>query len=110
PAARATNAAKAACEFPTPVWLAEASLARLSQMGAPIDSGRILDPTCGTGTFLLPILAGRVARLRASKGGNVTEADVQALLDGLAGFDINPIAVTATRANFVVALGSLASV
>ena len=97
-------------EFLTPYWLAEACLSRLAEHGAPLNGGRILDPTCGTGTFLLPLLRTRVAALRSSKGVHITSADVQELLDGFAGFDINPIAVTATRANFIVALGSLAEV
>ena len=97
-------------EFLTPYWLAEASLARLAEYGAPMNTGRILDPTCGTGSFLLPLLRTRVASLRSAKGADITSADVQNLLDGFAGFDINPIAVTATRANFIVALGSLAEV
>ena len=40
-------------EFLTPPWLAEACLRRLEETGAPLASGRVLDPTCGTGTFLL---------------------------------------------------------
>ncbi len=96
-------------EYPTPSWLAEASLAQLQRSGAPLTNGRVLDPTCGTGAFLLPVLRSRLARLRSSKGEAATAADVQAVLDSLAGFDINPIAVTATRANFIVALGDLAS-
>ena len=97
-------------EFPTPFWLAEASLARLEELGADLQNGRILDPCCGTGAFLLPILRRRVSQLRLAKGDKVSSNDVQAMFDGIAGFDINPIAVTATRANFVVALGSLAEV
>ena len=55
----------------------------------------MLDPTCGTGTFLLPILQRKLAA-----GG-----DVQAVLDSIAGYDLNPVALEAARANFVVALG-----
>lgn len=71
---------KALGEFLTPHWLAEACLARLQSEGAPVADGRALDPTCGTGTFLLPILSMRVAGLRAA----VSEPDaaqVQQLLN-----------------------------
>lgn len=97
-------------EFPTPTWLAEASLERMAKVGAPIADGRVLDPCCGTGAFLLPLLQRRVTRLRLEKGEKVTSEDVQQALDCVAGMDINPIAVTATRANMLVTLGSLAEV
>ena len=95
-------------EFLTPRWLAEACLRRLEETGAPLATGRVLDPTCGTGTFLLPVLARRLDALRAS--GTVTRERVQAVLDSIAGYDVNPVAVLAARANVVVALGELAAV
>jgi hypothetical protein len=67
-------------EYPTPFWLAEASLIRLENSGAPVDTGRVLDPCCGTGAFLLPILRSRVASLRQKKGDSVTAEDVQGSL------------------------------
>ena len=82
-------------EFLTPPWLAEACVQRLEELGAPLTTGRVLDPTCGTGTFLLPILKRKLAA-----GG-----DVQAVLDSIAGYDLNPVALEAARANFAVALG-----
>ena len=51
-------------EFLTPPWLAEACLQRLEALGAPLTTGRVLDPTCGTGTFLLPILDAQARRGR----------------------------------------------
>ncbi len=95
-------------EFPTPLWLAEACLAGMKEEGIDTDTGRILDPTCGTGAFLLPILQKRFAALRARGGDAITADDVQAVLDGVAGFDINPIAVIATRSNIVFTMGNLA--
>jgi len=98
---------KALGEFLTPVWLAEHCLGQMEQSGAPITSGRVLDPTCGTGTFLIPILRRRIARLRVL--GKVDGPTLNAMLNGVCGFDINPIAVTAARTNYVLALGDLAS-
>ena len=68
------------------------------------------DPLPGTGSFVLPLLKQRVADLRRRKGDDITSEDVQGVIDGLAGFDINPLAVVATRANFLVALGPLAQI
>ena len=97
-------------EYPTPPWLAEACLASLREEGIDLLSSTVLDPCCGTGSFVLPLLKQRVADLRRRKGDDITSEDVQGVIDGLAGFDINPLAVVATRANFLVALGPLAQI
>lgn len=95
-------------EFLTPRWLAEAVLEWLQQQGVDWASARVLDPTCGTGTFLQPILAARILALRRSNP-DPTSAEVQAVLHSIAGIDINPVAVVAARMNCVMALGELAS-
>lgn len=100
---------KALGEFMTPIWLAQACLERLREVGADIDEGRVLDPTCGTGTFLLPVLHARVARLRTLHGDHIPKDAVADVLNSVVGFDINPVAVTAARANFVIALGDVAT-
>jgi hypothetical protein len=100
---------KALGEFLTPQWLAGACLEHLNELGAPLGTGRILDPTCGTGTFLMPVLQDRLGRLRAEKGASATADDVRNVLNSIVGFDINPVAVTAARVNFVTALGDLAT-
>jgi hypothetical protein len=96
-------------EFLTPAWLAQACLDRLRTSGAPTATGRILDPTCGTGTFLLPVLNARLAKLRSESGGEVSGEDVQRVLDSVVGFDLNPVAVIAARVNYVIAIGDLAA-
>jgi hypothetical protein len=96
-------------EFLTPTWLAESCLIRLGDEGADMREGRVLDPTCGTGTFLMPLVRQRVARLRTQVGSERGPA-VQELLGSIAGFDINPVAVIAARVNFLLALGDLAAV
>lgn len=101
---------KALGEFLTPHWLAEACLSRLRSQGADLTHGRVLDPTCGTGTFILPVLAERLSRLAQERGDTVTAEQVQAVLDSVTGIDLNPVAITATRVNYVLALGDLANV
>ncbi len=97
-------------EFLTPHWLAESCLVRLREVGADLETGRTLDPTCGTGTFLMPVVKERLSRLRASHGGAVSAREVRLLLESVAGFDINPVAVIAARVNMLLALGDLAAV
>lgn len=101
---------KALGEFLTPHWLAQACLARLREKGADIDTGRVLDPTCGTGTFIAPLIQERLRQLAGSRGGDATVEDVQRVLDSVNGIDLNPVAVTAARVNFVLALGDYAKV
>jgi len=101
---------KALGEFLTPHWLAEACLSRLRSQGADLAHGRVLDPTCGTGTFIVPVLAERLNRLAQERGDTVTAEQVQAVLDSVTGIDLNPVAITATRVNYVLSLGDLANV
>jgi Putative RNA methylase family UPF0020 len=79
-------------EFYTPDWLAAHTLDAAGWR--PEQS--LLDPTCGTGTF---VLEGLRRRLDAMPGAGAAE-----LLDGLYGLDLNPLAVVAARASLVVAL------
>lgn len=97
-------------EFLTPAWLAEGCIERVVHLDPTLREGRVLDPTCGTGTFLLPLLRDRLQRLRASRGSHIGAEDVQEVLDTIGGFDINPVAIIAARVNVVVALGELATV
>jgi hypothetical protein len=81
-------------EFYTPDWLAAHALDEARW--TPRQS--LLDPTCGTGTFVLEGLRRRLVTAQADE-------DATTLLRGLAGFDLNPLAVLAARASLVVFLG-----
>jgi len=101
-------------EFYTPDWLAERLLTQLGeplfQMPKPgvritTPDKRLLDPACGSGTFL--ILAARALRANCAQAG-LAEADtLDVLLLNLAGIDLNPLAVVAARVNFLLAIADL---
>lgn len=78
-------------EFFTPQWLAErvfGQAVRLCQLeGKPID--RILDPACGSGTFV--VIAFNYLIQRALSEGLRDDERVRRAIDGITGFDINPI-------------------
>ena len=81
-------------EYYTPDWLAAHALDLIGW--TPEDN--LLDPTCGTGTFILEALR---RRLIANPNHSKNARD---LLSGLYGIDLNPLAVLAARASLVVFL------
>lgn len=81
-------------EYYTPDWLAAHGLDIVGWRTADT----LLDPTCGSGTFLLEALRRRLC-LPFNK-----DASAERLLQGLHGFDLNPLAVLAARASLTVFL------
>lgn len=101
-------------EFYTPDWLAERLLTQLGEPlfqipkpGAriPTPNKRLLDPACGSGTFL--VLAARALKANCFQAG-LSEADtLEVILNSLAGIDLNPLAVMAARVNLLLAIADL---
>lgn len=105
---------KALGEFFTPRWLAERVLIQTIQVRSEGDSpakadlnDRILDPTCGSGTFLVAALRLGMIRLQL-EGKDSDPAAVEKLLNRIIGFDINPVSVLMARVNMLLALGDRA--
>ncbi|HEV2418899.1 MAG TPA: N-6 DNA methylase [Terriglobia bacterium] len=80
-------------EFYTPDWLAEQTLEQIDYKG-----GTLLDPACGSGTFLFCA----IRRLRSTglKGNSL----VKAALDSVIGIDVHPVAALMAKANILLAL------
>jgi len=90
-------------EYYTPDWLAELVL---NESGYKGDTRkRLLDPACGSGTFL--VLAIQRARLFGAKNNEPTTETAKRILANIWGFDLNPVAIIAARTNYVFALGNL---
>ncbi|MEM1947953.1 MAG: N-6 DNA methylase [Candidatus Caldarchaeum sp.] len=102
-------------EFYTPDWLAELLL---NEMGLTVDRFeamgsenplrplelRVLDPACGSGTFLILYLK----RLRKyAENHYLTDQLVNYVLANVVGYDLNPLAVLAARTNYLLAVGDL---
>ena len=83
-------------EVYTPDWLAGHAL---DEMGWRSNND-LLDPTCGTGTFILEAVRRRL--LDEREDGDRHNA--QDILKGLYGMDLNPLAVLAAKASLVVVL------
>jgi hypothetical protein len=90
-------------EYYTPDWLAELVLDEVEYNG---DLGkRLLDPACGSGTFL--VLAIQRARERGQRENLLPVEIAQKIVNNIWGFDLNPLAVIAARTNYLFALGDL---
>ncbi len=104
-------------EYYTPDWLAAHVLDQVGYTGDPTQ--RLLDPACGSGTFLLMALR----RLRTADNGAITSlcSNPQSLIPSASshsslfsplsplpvGFDLNPLAVITARANYLIAISDL---
>ncbi|MBM4044870.1 MAG: SAM-dependent DNA methyltransferase, partial [Planctomycetes bacterium] len=94
-------------EYYTPDWLAEHVLNELGYAGDP--DKRLLDPACGSGTFL--VMA--ISRIRKWYDENrercrFDEGDLgRKILANVIGFDLNPLAVMAARTNYLIVIRDL---
>lgn len=90
-------------EYYTPDWLAEYTLDRAGYDAAPDTS--MLDPACGSGTFLVAAI--RRKKAFAHERGLAPAETARSIVEGVVGFDLNPLAVIAARTNYLLAVGNL---
>lgn len=82
-------------EYYTPDWLAEQTLQEaLKYTDKPLTELRMVDPTCGSGTFLIQGIAGK-------RQGN---CDLKNILSSVCGLDINALAVLTARTNYLLSV------
>ncbi len=94
-------------EYYTPDWLAELMLGdELGLDKAPRRS--LLDPSCGSGTFLFTAI--RLMRAALEREGMEPSDILLHILEHVAGMDVHPLAVTIARTNYLLALGDLLQV
>ena len=89
-------------EFYTPEWLVQFTVDKAGIRDWI--KTRAIDPTCGTGSFLVEV----IRRKRKAAARKLSEADtLQMIVDTVWGFDLNPLAVQAARTNFLIAIADL---
>ncbi len=87
-------------EFYTPNWIVEYIITNLD-LHKDI---RILDPACGSGTFLIHAIDQLINQL----GSTVNRSDLlQLIINQVVGFDLNPIAIVTSRTNYLIAIVDL---
>ncbi len=92
-------------EYYTPDWLAELTLNESGYDGNTLD--RVLDPACGSGTFLVLAIQRAKEYGRAHRQSPTEVA--KRIVGNIWGFDLNPLAIIATRTNYLFAMGDLVS-
>jgi SAM-dependent methyltransferase len=93
-------------EYYTPDWLAELLMTEAGiTKDENIMSKRFLDPACGSGTFLINII--KHFKIKLEEQSLDRREVVSNVLKNVVGYDLNPLAVLASRANFIVAMGDL---
>lgn len=93
-------------EYYTPDWLAERLITQtLGQMDLGDPTKRVLDPACGSGTFLVILI--KYIRGRAERQKMPPAKVLGFILQNVVGIDLNPLAVIAARTNYLLALGDL---
>lgn len=105
-------------EYYTPDWLAQRLLNQVdiefftadpgrneTRLRRKLLSTRFLDPACGSGTFLVLIIA---RMLELGRALFVPEEKLlESVLRNVVGFDLNPLAVLTARVNYLLAIADL---
>ncbi len=89
-------------EYYTPDWLAARVVA--AAVSRPLEQ-RVLDPSCGSGTFLFHALRRLITAGR--EAGVAPPEIVVACADRVFGIDVHPVAVALARVTWLLALGDL---
>jgi hypothetical protein len=87
-------------EYYTPNWLAGYLIDRTGYAGKK--GTRFLDPASGSGTFLVQAINRAVGGNRAKTPAAMKELG-EHILANIVGFDLNPLAVLASRTNYLIA-------
>ncbi len=90
----------------TPEFVEEFLLDRMMEPALaerPLEGFRLIDPTCGSGHFLLGAFARLLDRWAAAEPGTETRERVRKALDAIHGVDVNAFAVEITRFRLIIA-------
>lgn len=87
-------------EYYTPDWLADVIVSET--ITDPLKT-RVLDPACGSGTFLFHAIRNYMAR--ADKLGQTIGETLDGVTRHVIGMDLHPVAVTLARVTYLLAIG-----
>lgn len=87
-------------EYYTPDWLAEYIV---ENVGKDKYKGRFLDPSCGSGTFIVAVIKFKMKMLRNYEQSKLLDHITRTVF----GIDVHPLALIIARSNYIMALGDL---
>ncbi len=91
-------------EYYTPDWLAQRLVNQVTADGTTIDPRRrVLDPACGSGTFLVEV----ISRMLAHRPEEAPDVTLSRITQNVIGFDLSPLAVQAAKVNYLLAVAPL---
>lgn len=90
-------------EFYTPDWLVDFTLSKANKTSWL--GKRALDPTCGSGAFLIALIRKKIAE--AKQNGWNDLKTLEEVCSTVWGFDLNPLAVQTARVNFLMEISVL---
>lgn len=93
-------------EYYTPDWLAQrvVDLAIVEPTPMALDpTTRVVDPACGSGTFLVEVINRQIANAPIDD----RERTLELITRNVVGFDVSPLAVQAAKVNYLLALAPL---
>lgn len=94
-------------EYYTPEWLTQLTMSEILKLWEESHEKlpRILDPACGSGTFLCNAI--HLFSEKMNKHNLDVDRSLGIILDNIVGIDINPLTVMLAKANYIIALGDL---
>lgn len=93
---------KAFGEFFTPSWLADNVIEESIQMVGEDKDWTFLDPTCGSGTFLLRAINKIIVHDKGEKKSN--DEILKDILTRVRGIDLNPLSVLSAKVSYLLAI------
>ena len=89
-------------EYYTPHWLAQLTIEEAGYDGDL--KYKVLDPGCGSGTFLVEF----INKIKSKYFGKLEGSRLlEYILNNIIGFDVNPVAVLTARTNYLLAISDL---
>lgn len=92
-------------EYYTPEWLVEVMFSEVMQYFDKKKLPKILDPACGSGTFIVEAV--RLYLKKLSESTKDKREILNSILENITGYDIHPLASMISKANYVITLREL---
>lgn len=94
-------------EYYTPYWLADGVISDYISRNKINDIYKSLDPTCGSGTFIMVNMDKLIHILNSNYDNLSNKEKVEILLSNCYGIDLNPLAVLSAKINYFMNIASI---